>query len=84
MATDLNRDIPWEAMWKYGMAGAATVSVDNVWSAIRFRLEEKLGKQAHGERRPMGGTDRENRHTAKAGRGPPAVIVRCNDFWGRR
>ncbi len=42
--TDLNRDILWEEMKKYKLAGVAMVSVDNVWSAMRFRPAENVRK----------------------------------------
>lgn len=42
--TDLNRDILWEDMEGFGLAGVAMVSVDNVWSAMRFRPLDKVGK----------------------------------------
>ncbi len=42
--TDLNRDILWEAMGKFGLAGVSMVSIDNVWSAMRFRPSDKVGK----------------------------------------
>ncbi|MBI4304532.1 MAG: hypothetical protein HY665_09390 [Chloroflexi bacterium] len=42
--TDLNRDILWKKMEKYGQAGVAMISVDAVWSAMRFRPTEKVGK----------------------------------------
>jgi hypothetical protein len=39
--TDLNRDILWKAMEKRGMAGVSLVSLDEVWSSMRFRPLEK-------------------------------------------
>lgn len=42
--TDLNRDILWKALEIHGMAGVSMVSIDNVWSAMRFRPLEKVGK----------------------------------------
>ncbi|MBI4285187.1 MAG: hypothetical protein HY670_04700 [Chloroflexi bacterium] len=44
--TDLNRDILWQAMEEFGQAGVAMVSLDSVWSAMRFRPQEKVGKAA--------------------------------------
>lgn len=46
VATDLNRDILWEKMSKFGLAGVSLVSLDNVWSAMRFRPTEKVGKKS--------------------------------------
>lgn len=42
--TDLNRDILWKLMEKHGLAGVAMISIDNVWSAMRFRPADKVGK----------------------------------------
>jgi hypothetical protein len=42
--TDLNRDILWTLMEKHGLAGVAMVSIDNVWSAMRFRPADRVGK----------------------------------------
>jgi len=42
--TDLTRDVLWEMMKGTGLRPVAQVSVDAVWSAIRFRAEEKVGK----------------------------------------
>lgn len=42
--TDLNRDILWAAMKKYGLAGVSLVSIDSTWSAMRFRPADKVGK----------------------------------------
>ena len=42
--TDLNRDILWEKMKKFGLAGVSLVSVDRVWSAMRFRHSNEVGK----------------------------------------
>jgi len=42
--TDLNRDILWKAMEKFGEAGVSLISIDDVWSAMRFRPAAKVGK----------------------------------------
>ena len=42
--TDLNRDSLWEAMLPVGIRPVAQVSVDQVWSAVRFRPVEAVGK----------------------------------------
>ena len=42
--TDLNRDTLWKAMEKHGLAGVFMVSIDDVWSAMRFRPLDKVGK----------------------------------------
>lgn len=42
--TDLNRDILWRLMGKFKLAGVAMVSLDNVWSAMRFRPADMVGQ----------------------------------------
>jgi len=42
--TDLNRDILRKAMEKAGLAGVSLVSIDDVWSAMRFRPPDKVGR----------------------------------------
>ncbi|MBI2847580.1 MAG: hypothetical protein HYX83_00230 [Chloroflexi bacterium] len=42
--TDLNRDRLWQAMEKHGFAGVSLISIDNTWSAMRFRPKEKVGE----------------------------------------
>ncbi|KTB48015.1 hypothetical protein DD509_02970 [Dehalogenimonas alkenigignens] len=42
--TDLNRDILWAEMANYGLAGVAIISIDDTWSAMRFRPADKVGK----------------------------------------
>jgi len=43
--TDLNRDSLWEAMLKKGIRPVTQVSIDKVWSAVRFRPPELVGKR---------------------------------------
>jgi len=42
--TDLNRDILWDKMKSYGLAGVAMVAIDDTWAAMRFRPAAKVGK----------------------------------------
>jgi hypothetical protein len=42
--TDLNRDSLWEAMLPKGIRPVTQVSVDQTWSAVRFRPAESVGK----------------------------------------
>jgi hypothetical protein len=35
--TDLNRHILWQGLLKKGIQGIRQVSIDEVWSALRFR-----------------------------------------------
>jgi hypothetical protein len=41
--TDLNRDVLWELMSGTGYRPVAQVSIDEVWSALRFRPAELVG-----------------------------------------
>jgi hypothetical protein len=43
--SDLNRDTLWEAMLERGIRPVTQVSVDKVWSAVRFRPIEAVGKK---------------------------------------
>ena len=42
--TDLNRDILWKAVEPYGLLGVTLVSVNDVWSAMRFRPADQVGR----------------------------------------
>ena len=42
--TDLSRDVLWELMMETGLRPVTQVSIDDVWSALRFRPAEKVGK----------------------------------------
>ena len=42
--TDLNRDIHWNAVSPHKLSGVALVSLDEVWSAMRFRPSERVGQ----------------------------------------
>ena len=46
--TDLNRDNLWKAVDALGLAGVSLISLDNVWSAMRFRPAGSVGKSARG------------------------------------
>jgi hypothetical protein len=46
VATDLNRDRGWEAITSRGFEAVAQVAVDDVWSALRFRRVEEVGRTA--------------------------------------
>jgi len=43
VATDLTRDVLWELMGDTGLRPVTQVSVDEVWSALRFRPAEMVG-----------------------------------------
>lgn len=42
--TDLNRDILWNAVSQHNLSGVTLVSLDEVWSAMRFRPSERVGQ----------------------------------------
>jgi hypothetical protein len=42
--TDLNRDVIWKLVKESGWLGVSLISIDSVWSAMRFRPAEKVGK----------------------------------------
>jgi hypothetical protein len=42
--TDLNRDILRKALVRFNLEGVSLISIDNVWSAMRFRPSDKVGK----------------------------------------
>jgi hypothetical protein len=44
MESDLSRDVVWKAVAKTGLRPVTQVSVNDVWSALRFRPPEKVGK----------------------------------------
>jgi hypothetical protein len=42
--TDLTRDVLWELMNKTPLRPVTQISIDKVWSALRFRPAERVGK----------------------------------------
>jgi len=42
--TDLNRDVLWGIVDEYGFKGVTLVSIDDVWSAMRFRPADLVGR----------------------------------------
>jgi len=42
--TDVNRDKLWDALKPTGWRPVRQIALDNVWSALRFRPAEKVGK----------------------------------------
>ena len=42
--TDLNRDKLWDALKTTGWRPVRQIAIDKVWSALRFRPAEKVGK----------------------------------------
>ncbi len=43
--TDLNRDILWEGLSSKGIRPVTQISIDKVWSAMRFRPTDQVGKK---------------------------------------
>jgi len=43
--TDVNRDILWAAVSEHNLSGVTLVSLDDVWSAMRFRPSEQIGQK---------------------------------------
>lgn len=41
--TDLSRDVMWDLLAEVGWRPVAQVSIDEVWSAVRFRPKEAVG-----------------------------------------
>ena len=41
LATDLNRDVLFRAAQEFGLQGVSNVSIDETWSALRFKRIEK-------------------------------------------
>jgi len=44
LESDLSRDVVWKEVAKTGLRAVSQVSVNQVWSAIRFRPPEEVGK----------------------------------------
>jgi hypothetical protein len=42
--TDIHRDIIWEVVSNYNLKTVAAISIDAIWSALRFRPIDKVGK----------------------------------------
>ena len=42
--TDLNRDRLWAAVAEHGLSSVTLISLDEVWSAMRFRPTERVGQ----------------------------------------
>ena len=37
VATDITRDVGWDALWNAGWRPVTQIAIDEVWSALRFR-----------------------------------------------
>jgi hypothetical protein len=42
--TNLNRDLLWEAVAKHDLSSVTLVALDDVWSAMRFRPSDRVGR----------------------------------------
>jgi hypothetical protein len=45
VATDVTRDVGWDAVAAAGFEGVAQVAVDDTWTATRFRRSELVGRR---------------------------------------
>ncbi len=45
MKTDLTRDVGWETVAKAGWQAVSQISVDDTWSALRFRPAAEVGRR---------------------------------------
>lgn len=54
--TDINRDQGWDLVWKRDYGGVAAVSVDDTWSALRFRHESKVDRKGEVKKSPAKAT----------------------------
>ena len=43
--TDIHRDMGWDKVHEAGYVGVAAVSIDDTWSALRFRPEDKVERR---------------------------------------
>jgi len=41
--TDINRDVGWEVIDRANLKGVAQISIDETWSALRFRPADRVG-----------------------------------------
>jgi len=44
LETDISRDVGWDVIKEAGLRPVTQVSIDAVWSALRFRPAERVGK----------------------------------------
>ena len=42
--TDLTRDVGWDLLARAGLKPVTQVSIDEIWSALRYRPVERIGK----------------------------------------
>ena len=44
--TDLTRDVGWEVVAELGLRPVTQISIDDTWSALRFRPAQEVGRRA--------------------------------------
>ena len=44
VGTDINRDRLWDAVSQHNLSGVTLISLDEIWSVMRFRPSELVGK----------------------------------------
>ncbi|WP_201789057.1 hypothetical protein [Scytonema hofmannii] len=42
--TDIYRDVGWDVIENAGLRGVSQIAINDVWSALRFRPAERVGK----------------------------------------
>jgi len=52
VSTDLTRDAGWKAIEEAGWGGVAQVSIDETWSALRFKLEAEVARKPNSAAAP--------------------------------
>lgn len=45
MKTDINRDVGWDVVKRAGFEPVSQVSIDDVWSALRFRPSDLVSQK---------------------------------------
>lgn len=45
VVTDINRDILWKLALDYGIRPVSIISLDDTWSALRFKPTDQVGKK---------------------------------------
>jgi hypothetical protein len=50
VVTDLNRDVRWGPLADAGWRAVTQISIDHVWSALRFRPEAEVGRDVRNAR----------------------------------
>ncbi len=57
ITSDLAREKKWKVISQYGYEGVRTISMDNVWTASRFKIPEDVAKDNFCSTKPAPGVD---------------------------